>query len=412
MASQPTQGTQQASTASNVQPIPLVDVCAQHAHLEEEIQAAIARICQQGSFVMGPDVADLEKSVADYSGCEHGIACASGSDALLLALLALGVGRGHEVILPSFTFFATAGSVWQSGAKPVFVDIDPVTYTIDPEAVAEKITPATRAIIPVHLYGQCANMAPLVELAKQHKLSIVEAAAQAIGAEFQGTRAGALGDIGCFSFYPTKNLGCFGDGGMLTTRNDELAERLRLLRVHGMKPRYHHKIVGINSRLDSTQAAILKIKFPHLETWTGRRTTNAARYDKLFAAAKLAKLIELPIANRECRHVWNQYVIRVPADHRDALRAHLQARKIGTEVYYPVPLHKQECFEVLGTAGDPLPETNRAATEVIALPVAPGLTEAQQESVVEAIAGYFHEQGLLTGSGSAIKGPNFLKSAG
>ena len=185
-----------------------------------------------------------------------------------------------------------------------------------------------------------------------------------------------------------------------------------LLRVHGMKPRYHHKIVGINSRLDSIQAAILKIKFPHLETWTGQRTTNAARYDKLFAAAKLAKLIELPVASRECRHVWNQYVIRVPADHRDALRAHLQARKIGTEVYYPVPLHKQECFEVLGTAGDPLPETNRAATEVIALPVAPGLTEAQQESVVEAIAGYFHEQGLLTGSGSAIKGPNFLKSAG
>jgi len=370
-------------------PVPLIDMQGQYAELEQEIQAALNRVCQSGKFVLGPDVEELEQRVACYCDAEHAIGCASGSDALLLSLLALGIGRGHEVIVPSFTFFATAGAVWQAGATPIFVDIDPVTYTLDPAQVAARITPATRAVIPVHLYGQCADMEPLWRLAVRHQIAIVEDAAQAIGAGYQGRRAGVLGELGCFSFYPTKNLGGFGDGGMLTTNDNDLAEKLRLLRVHGMKPRYYHKIVGLNSRLDSLQAAVLNVKLPHLERWTQRRAENAARYHQWFTECGLHTTLGLPQTAPNRQHVWNQYVIRVADGRRDALRKHMASRQVGTEIYYPVPLHQQECFQGLPSSQEKLPETERAALETLALPIFPELTLAQQERVVNVIAEFF-----------------------
>lgn len=370
-------------------PIPLVDVQQQYAALEAEITEAIERVCQSGRLILGPEVEQLETDLARYCHAEFAVGCASGSDALLLSMLALGIGRGHEVILPSYTFFATAGAVWQAGAVPVFVDIDPVTYNIDPEKIEAAITPNTRAIIPVHLYGQCADMEAINRIAKTHQLAVVEDACQAIGAEFQGRRAGSLGDLGCFSFYPTKNLGCLGDGGILTTSDPLIAEHLRLLRTHGMKPRYYHKIVGINSRLDALQAAVLNIKLAHLDRWTQQRAENAARYDRLFTICGLEKKLKLPQTAADRRHVWNQYVIRVPAGRRDALREHLSQKQIGTEIYYPLPTHRQECFAQLDTAGCSLPETDRAAQETLALPIFPELTADQQARVVGEIAAFF-----------------------
>ncbi|HEV3024740.1 MAG TPA: DegT/DnrJ/EryC1/StrS family aminotransferase, partial [Pirellulales bacterium] len=303
--------------------VPLLDIGRQYGPLEGELTAAMARVCRSSQFVLGPDCLDLERGMASYCKARHAIACASGSDALLLALMAYQVGPGDEVIVPSFTFFATASAVERLGARPVFVDIDPVSYNLDPALVAAAVTPATRAVIAVHLYGQCADMAPLAALARRHGLALIEDACQAIGAEYHGRRAGVLGDVACFSFYPTKNLGGWGDGGMLTSDDDELAAKLRLLRVHGMQPRYHHQVLGINSRLDTLQAAILNVKLPHLERWTAQRQALAARYSELFAAAKLDGLFVLPTAEPEGRHVWNQYVVRVPFGRRDALREHL-----------------------------------------------------------------------------------------
>jgi len=386
--------------------VPLFDVHQQYGELEADLKAALSRVCESGRYVLGPDVEQLEASVAKYSGCKHAIGCASGSDALLLALLALGIGRGHEVIVPSFTFFATAGAVWQAGATPIFADIDPQTYNLDPNKLESLITPATKAIIPVHLYGQCADMDAINEIAKTHALAVVEDAAQAIGAEYKGKRAGALGDIGCLSFYPTKNLGCFGDGGMLTTNSDELGEGLRLLRGHGMKPRYYHKVVGINSRLDSIQAAVLNVKLPHLDRWVDMRAANAARYHKLFAACGVDKVLSLPVTLPERRHVWNQYVVRVPYGRRDELRAHLASKKIGTEIYYPLPLHKQECFQKLPSAAVFLPHVERAAQETLALPIFPELAAAQQDLVVAEIAAFYHLP--AAGETSTLKGPKFL----
>lgn len=372
--------------------VPLLDVQRQYEPIRQEISAAIARVCDSGRFVLGPDCEQLERSLAEYCQTPHGVACASGSDALLLALMAYGIGPGDEVLMPSYTFFATASAAWRLGAKPVFVDIEPTTFNLDVRQLESLITPATKAILPVHLFGQCADMEAIGQIAARHQLPVIEDACQAIGAEWAGQRAGSLGDIGCFSFYPTKNLGGFGDGGFLSTPSAELAERLRLLRAHGMQPRYYHHVVGINSRLDTLQAAVLNVKLKYLETWTAGRVLNAQRYSELFAEAKLTGVITLPTTNRNCRHVWNQYVIRVGGGRRDALRAFLAEQKIGTEIYYPVPLHQQECFKELGYAAGSLPESQRAAHESLALPIFAELTHAEQRTVVQAIARFVHEQ--------------------
>ena len=317
------------------------------------------------------------------------ISCASGSDALLLALMAVDIKPGDEVILPSYTFFATASAVTRLGAIPIFADIDPVTYLIDPADVARKISRRTKALIPVHLFGRTADMDALLPLAKSAGIPVIEDAAQSILSTWHGSCSGALGDIGCFSFYPTKNLGGAGDGGFLTTTRDDLAAALKLLRVHGMEPRYYHQVVGINSRLDSLQAAVLRVKLPHLDAWTTSRQTNAARYAELFAAYDLGGHVIVPGDEHRGRHVWNQFVIRAPGGRRDALRAHLAKCGVGTEIYYPVPLHMQKCFEYLGWRKGDLPQTELAAEETLALPIFPELEEAEQRTVVGRIAEFF-----------------------
>jgi len=370
-------------------PVPLLDVNAGNRPLRDEILAAITSVCDSGRFLFGPDVKQLEASVAELCGVDHAIGCASGSDAILLALMAKGIQAGDEVITPSFTFFATASAVWRLGATPVFVDVDPVTFNLDMNQVEDAITPATRAVIPVHLFGQCADMQPLMELAGRRDLFIVEDAAQAIGAAYNSTPAGAVGDVGCFSFYPTKNLGGFGDGGMLTTHSSELAAKLRRLAAHGMEPRYYHKEVGINSRLDSIQAAALNVKLKHLPAWTESRRQHAARYTALLTAAGLASQLQLPREEQGNYHVWNQYTIRVPDGRRDELRQHMAASSVGAEIYYPVPLHQQECFKSLGYDAGSLPVTDTLAAEVLSLPVFPELTAAQQDRTVECVQDFF-----------------------
>ncbi len=368
--------------------------------LREEILAAITEVCDSGRFVFGPDCQQLEQDVAAFCGAKHAVGCASGSDAILLALMACGIGAGDEVITPSFTFFATASAVWRLGATPVFVDIDPASFNIDPECVAQAITPRTKAIIPVHLFGQCTEMAPLIALGRRHQISIVEDCAQAIGASYQGRGAGAIGDVGCFSFYPTKNLGGFGDGGMLTTNSDQLADQFTLLRGHGMRPRYYHQVVGINSRLDSIQAAVLNVKFRHLAAWNQQRSELARRYGELFAEYGLLDAIVLP-ATVTGEHVWNQYTIRISGHRRDSLREHLTQRGVGTEIFYPAPLHLQKCFEGLGIPKGALPETERAAEEVLCLPIFPELTHEEQNNVVSRIGEYFAACGAGAGRRTA-----------
>jgi len=369
--------------------VPLFDISRQHAELDADIQAALARVCKSGKFVLGPECVELEAAFAAYSGTKHAVGCASGSDALLLALMAYDVGPGDEVICPSYTFFATASAVTRLGAKPIFVDIDPATCNLDAAKVAGLVTRQTKAIIPVHLYGQCVDMEPLLYLARKHEIPIIEDACQAVGSEYRGRRAGSLGNIGCFSFYPTKNLGGYGDGGMLTTDDGQLAEKLKLLRGHGMQPRYYHQVIGINSRLDTMQAAILLLKLPKLDAWTAARQERAARYDAWFAEAGIDKQLQLPTAKADRRHVWNQYVVHVPDGRRNALREFLASRKVGTEIYYPVPLHRQECFASLGYGPGSLPETERAARETLALPIFPELTVDEQRAVVDEIKEFF-----------------------
>jgi len=361
--------------------VPLLDINRGNAAQRDEILAAVTRVIDSGRFLFGPDVATLEKSIAGLCQTEHAVACASGSDALLLALMALDVGEGDEVIVPSFTFFATASAVWRLGAKPVFVDIDPRTFNLDPELIEDAITPLTRAIIPVHLFGQCADMDAIGQIAARHDLYVIEDAAQAIGATFRGRHAGSMSAIGCFSFYPTKNLGGFGDGGMLTTGDTALAERLRLFAAHGMSPRYYHQVVGICSRLDSIQAAVLNVKLPRLGEWIAGRAANAARYTRELSAAAVGGL-GLPERDERCGHVWNQYTVRIGGGRRDAVRAQLASAGIGSEIYYPVPLHLQQCFQSLGYGPGSLPETERAAREVLSLPIFAELTEAELTTVV------------------------------
>ncbi len=376
-------------TEPEVQAVALLDLKRQYEQIKDEINDALKRVCDSGAFVLGPEVKTLEQSIANYSQVDHAIACASGSDALLLALMAAEVGPGDEVLVPSFTFFATASAVTRLGATPVFVDILPDSFNMDPADVARKITSRSKAMIPVHLFGQMADMIELNALAQKHGIVVVEDAAQAIGAELDGRRAGCWGDMGAFSFYPTKNLGGAGDGGLVSTRDEEFAKRLKLLHVHGMEPRYYHSIVGINSRLDSFQAAVLNVKMKYLEGWTMMRIQNAQRYGELFDDAGLDGTIALPTTGPNRRHVWNQYTIRVGEGRRDDLRANLAERKIGSEIYYPLGLHEQVCFNYLGYTAESLPETYRASREVIALPIFPELTENEQRVVVRGFKQYF-----------------------
>lgn len=372
----------------HIQPVPLLDLKAQYATIKDEVREAVDRVIESQYFILGPEVVALEQEVAAYSQCKFGIGVSSGTDALLVALMAVGVEAGDEVITPPYSFFATAGCVARLGAKPVFVDIDPQSYNIDPAGIEAAITAKTKAIIPVHLYGQMAEMDPIMEIAQRHSLYVIEDAAQAIGSEYYGRRAGAIGHLGCFSFFPSKNLGGFGDGGMVTTNDPALAEKVRRLRNHGYRQKYFSQDVGGNFRLDAIQAAVLRVKLPHLDDWTAGRQRNAQTYHRLFAAAGLSQ-IGLPAELPNRRHIYNQFVIRCP--HRDELMDFLKERKIGSEIYYPQPLHLQECFASLGYKAGDYPESERAAAETLALPIYPELTEAMQEIVVNTITEFYKE---------------------
>jgi dTDP-4-amino-4,6-dideoxygalactose transaminase len=368
--------------------VPLLDLKAQYQSIRGEIEPALARIIESQYFILGPEVKECEAAIAAYCGCPHAVGVSSGTDALLAALMAEGVGPGDEVITTPYTFFATAGSIARLGARPVFVDIDPATFNIDPRLIADRISGRTKAILPVHLFGQMADMDDILNLARRHNLAVIEDAAQAIGAEYKGRRAGSMGDYGCFSFFPSKNLGAFGDGGMVVTRDARRAERLTILRNHGSQPKYYHKIVGGNFRLDTLQAAVIHVKLRHLDGWTAKRQGNASRYDRLFAASGLRSkgLVQTP-AVVATRHIFNQYVIRVPP--RNRLQSFLAEKGIGTEVYYPVPLHLQECFGALGHKRGDFPESEKAADKTLALPIYPELTDQQAEYVVSMIQEFY-----------------------
>lgn len=373
--------------STEAQPVPLLDLKAQYATIRDEIVAAMERVVETQYFILGPEVQALEQEVADYSQCRFGVGMSSGTDALLAALMAIDLQPGDEVVTTPYTFFATAGSIARLGGRAVFVDIDPATYNIDPAHIEAAITPRTRAIMPVHLFGQMADMQPIMEVAQRHNLVVIEDAAQAIGSEYQGQRAGSIGHMGCFSFFPSKNLGGFGDGGMTVTNDPVLAERLQLLRGHGAKPKYYHKIVGGNFRLDALQAAVLRVKLHYLDGWTAARQRNAARYRQLFQQAGLDGAIGLPVEVAGMRHIYNQFVIR--SNQRNALMDFLKAHKIGTEVYYPVPMHTQECFADWGYHEGEFPLSEAAANQSLALPIYPELTEQMQQGVVDAIASFY-----------------------
>ena len=375
--------------------VPFFTLIPQFAALEKEIESALHEVFKTQQFILGPQVKALEQAISEYCEVPHAMGVASGSDALLLSLMALGIGKGDEVLLPPFTFFATAGVISRVGATPVFVDIDPQTLMIDSSKIGEKITPRTKAIIPVHLYGQCADMRPILEFAEAKRLFVIEDAAQALGAEYRPDvkskirKAGQMGHFGCFSFFPTKNLGAFGDAGMVVTRDPELAERVRLLRVHGSRPKYYHKEIGINSRLDTLQAAILLVKFRYLEKWTGERRKRAERYQALLKdLASALSGFSLPVTRSGNRHIYHQYVIRVPE--RDRLRSFLQEEGVGTEIYYPVPLHLQECYASLGWRRGDFPVSEKAAGDVLALPIFPELPENEQDYVVDRIRAFYN----------------------
>ena len=381
--------------------VPLLDLKPQYQPLAAEIQAAIARVCAGQHFILGPEVRELEASIAAYSQCRHGIGVSSGTDALLLALMALGIGPGDAVITSPFTFFATAGTIARTGARPLFCDIDPLTFNLSPDALAEFLAQQcerrgselihrgsgthVRAIMPVHLYGQLCDMQPLMNSARRHGLKVIEDAAQAIGAaDSQQRRAGSFGDVGCLSFFPTKNLGAFGDAGMCVTNDAALGERMQILRVHGGKPKYYHALIGGNFRIDELQAAVLTVKLKHLDAWTAGRQRNAAFYDGAFARAQLGAAVQTPQASPGVRHIYNQYVVRVRG--RDRLRQQLAVAGVGTEIYYPVPLHLQQCFAYLGCKAGDYPLSEQAAAETLALPIYPELTETQLQYVVDTLA--------------------------
>jgi dTDP-4-amino-4,6-dideoxygalactose transaminase len=367
--------------------VPLFDLGAQYASIRQDALDAIARVCDSQQFVVGAEGAGLERELSGRFGARHGIGLSSGTDALLVALMAAGIGPGDEVITSPFTFVATAGSITRVGATPVFVDINPQTFNLDPAAVSAVIGPRTRALMPVHLYGLATDMDPLLDLGHRHGVPVIEDACQAIGARYGDRFAGAMGTMGCFSFYPTKNLGGFGDGGLLITSDEGLAKRARLLREHGAEKRYYHAMVGGNFRLDEIQAAVLRVKAGRLDAWTEGRRRNARRYARLLGEAGLGETVVAPVEPAGSFHTYHLFVVRVPR--RDELRAHLAAKGIGTGIYYPVPLHLQECFAALQYRPGSLPHAERAARDTIALPVYPEVTEQQQEYVVECIAEFF-----------------------
>jgi len=384
--------------------VPLLDLKAQFAQIRSLVMPAIEEVCASQRFILGEQVSVLETEMARYCASSFGIGVSSGTDALLLALMALGVGDTDEVITSPFTFFATAGTVARAGARPVFCDIDPVTFNLSPAAVqnfierhcsleAGRLTNrltggVIKALMPVHLYGQSADMDPLMAIARRYHLKVIEDAAQAVGTEYRdGRRVGSIGDIGCFSFFPSKNLGAFGDAGLCTTQDAELAESMRVLRVHGGKPKYFHAVIGGNFRIDELQAAVLRVKLKYLDEWTLGRQRNAAVYDAAFAGGPFAGRLETPRAVPGCRHIFNQYVVRVRD--RDALREFLSQHGVGTEIYYPVPLHLQKCFEYLQYKAGDFPESERAAAETLALPIYPELTDEQLHYVVSTVAQFF-----------------------
>jgi dTDP-4-amino-4,6-dideoxygalactose transaminase len=368
-------------------PIPMLDLKAQYAQVKDEVEAALARVIASQHFINGPDVDALETELAAYCQAKHAIGVSSGSDALLVALMALDVGHGDEIITTPYTFFATAGAIARLGARPVFVDIDPATFNIDPHGIAARITPRTRAIIPVHLFGQCADMDPIMAVANKHHIPVIEDAAQAIGAEYKGRRAGSIGTVGCFSFFPSKNLGALGDGGACTTNDAALADKIKLLRGHGSNPKYFHKVVGGNFRLDTIHAAALRVKLKYLDGWTAGRQHGADYYTRLFTRHGLEGKQAVTPRVVQNRHIFNQFVVRF--DDREGVREHLRVNKIGTEIYYPQPMHLQECFAYLGHQQGEYPESERAAATSLALPMFPELTNAQRERVVTTIAGFY-----------------------
>ena len=383
--------------------VPLLDLKPQYQALKAELDEAMLKVAASQMFVLGPAVRELEEKLAGYSGAKHGIGLSSGTDALLIALMAYEIGVGDEVVTSPYTFFATGGTIARVGARPLFLDIDPVTCNLRVDLVAEFLRGGcerragglynresggrVRALMPVHLYGQCADMDPLMALGREFGLPVIEDAAQAIGAEYtNGRRAGGIGDVGCLSFFPTKNLGAFGDAGMCVTNDDALAAKLRMLRVHGMEPKYYHALIGGNFRIDELQAAVLLVKFRHLESWHAGRQRNAAYYDEALRRTPATARVVTPTACPGQRHIYNQYVIRVPD--RDRLRAYLAECGVGTEVYYPVPLHMQQCFAYLGYRPEDCPESERAARETLALPIYPELSEAQLKHVVESVSAF------------------------
>ena len=366
---------------------PFLDLQAQFEGIRDEVMVVIEKTMRSQRFILGPEVEGLESEIAKYVGCQFAIACASGSDALMLGLMALGITSGDEVITTPFTFVATAGAIARVGARPVFVDIDPVTYNLNPHELEKAVTKKTRAVIPVHLYGLPAAMGPLLEVTRRYSLAVVEDAAQALGSACDGVKVGNIGTIGCFSFFPSKNLGCAGDGGMLTTNDQRLADSLRLLRAHGSRKKYHSEVLGVNSRLDALQAAILRVKLHHLEKWTEGRRANADRYRLLFAEEALDTHVLLPVQPEGLRHVYNQFVVRLLA--RDGVRQKLTQAGIPTEIYYPEPLHLQPAFSYLGHKPGDFPQAEAASEQVLALPIYPELTEEQQSLVVDVIASYY-----------------------
>lgn len=375
--------------------VPLLDLKAQHDPLHGDILGAIERVIKSQAFILGPEVKQLEELIAAYSRASFAVGVSSGTDALLVALMAKEIGPGHEVVTTPYSFFATAGVIARLGATPVFIDINPVTFNLDPCGLERAITARTKVIMPVHLYGQCADMSPILEVAARHNVSVIEDAAQAIGSEYHdGRRAGSMGEMGCFSFFPSKNLGALGDAGMVVTSRPEIAEKLRILRVHGGQPKYYHQVVGGNFRLDTLQAAVLCVKFKYLDEWTKKRQANADRYVRFFQESGLVEKgrVRLPQAvyassGAAHHHIYNQFVIR--AEQRDPLRHYLRDQGIGSEVYYPVPLHLQECFRSLGYREGSFPEAERAARETLALPIYPELTAAQQQRVVSVVDAFY-----------------------
>ena len=373
-------------------PVPLCDIALQYRGLQDEIDSAVLRVLYSGQAILGPEVTKFEEEAAAYCRAPYALGCASGTDAILLALYGLDVGPGDEVILPPFTFFATVGSIIRVGATPVFVDIDPLTFNIDPDLIEAKITPRTKAIMPVHLFGQCCEMDPIWDIADRHGLAVIEDAAQSFGAEYKDQRCGTLGVVSCFSFYPSKNLGTMGDAGMVTTNNAAVNKKMAAYRVHGSEVKYFHKYIGWNARLDAIQAAMLRVKLPHVDRWIEGRQSAAARYDALIETAGLNGFLHRPIVRPYGKHTFNQYTLRVSAGHRDSMVKFLKNEGIGCEVYYPSPLHLQECLTHLEHQVGDFPVSEEAAKNVLSLPMFPEITDAQQRRVIEVCSAYVRQQ--------------------